>query len=482
MTAHFPTIPHSQKLTHRQSQAASGSLVGAAVADALGAPFEFQAPGTYVRTFPSPVRGGRGEMIGGGTFNWAPGEFTDDTQMALSLAEALLASGLEFHPETTWNHFRAWSAQAKDIGNTIRASLRGSDYSTAAQEAHERLGQSGGNGSVMRIAPIGIAGVRWGGDMTIAVARAQSDLTHFDDGAGWGAAFVAEVIRRLIVGATLAEAVEGLIDTMPEPHKSVYGEVLSPTWNPQMERRRGNGSVWICVAQAMWCVRNTSSFEDAVTTAVNLGDDADTVAAVTGSIAGALYGIQQIPSRWLAYVHGHVAQPQGQTKTYTSLDLQAISNRLVGKALQPEQRSDRAHGATSVHDAGVYAANLEGAAGASTEMAVVSLCRTGSRFRNHEFRREVYLIDKEGERNPSLGHAVEDAVSAVEHFLKEGREVVVHCHGGRSRTGLVLKAWYMRHHGVDEPAAHEWLEKTWPAYDPWNRSFREFLKNEWNKS
>jgi DNA-binding CsgD family transcriptional regulator len=124
MTAHFPTIPHSQKLTHRQSQAASGSLVGAAVADALGAPFEFQAPGTYVRTFPSPVRGGRGEMIGGGTFNWAPGEFTDDTQMALSLAEALLASGLEFHPETTWNYFRAWSAQAKDIGNTIRGPVR----------------------------------------------------------------------------------------------------------------------------------------------------------------------------------------------------------------------------------------------------------------------------------------------------------------------------------------------------------------------
>lgn len=482
MTAHFPTISHSQKLTHRQSQAASGALVGAAVADALGAPFEFQVPGTYKEVFPSPVRGGRGEMTGGGSFNWEPGEFTDDTQMALSLAEALLASGLEFHPETTWDHFRAWSARAKDIGNTIRASLRGSDYSSAAQEAHERLGQSGGNGSVMRIAPIGIAGVRWGGDMTIAVARAQSDLTHFDDGAGWGAAFVAEVIRRLIVGATLAEAQEGLIELMPEPHKSVYAEILSASWHPQMEGRRGNGSVWICVAQAMWCVRNTTSFEDAVTTAVNLGDDADTVAAVTGSIAGALYGIQQIPSRWLAYVHGYVAQPNGDMKTYTSLDLQAIANQLVGKTTKPEHQSEPAYEPTSVHDAGVYAANLEGAAQASTEMGVVSLCRTGNRFHKHAFRREVYIIDQESEHNPSLSHAVEEAVSAVEHFLKEGKEVVVHCFGGRSRTGLVLKAWYMRHHGVDHSTAHEWISNTWPLYATWNQSFGDFLENEWNKN
>ncbi len=90
-----PLDPRS--LTRRQLHAVLGALVGTAVGDALGGPFEFDAPGTYLLRFPNPVVGGTGELIGGGSFNWAPGEFTDDTQMALALAESLVDG--KFDPE-----------------------------------------------------------------------------------------------------------------------------------------------------------------------------------------------------------------------------------------------------------------------------------------------------------------------------------------------------------------------------------------------
>ena len=183
-----PLDPRS--LTRRQLHAILGALAGTAIGDALGAPFEFNEPGTYLRTFPTPVVSGTGELIGGGSFNWAPGEFTDDTQMALALAESLVDG--KFDPETTWNHFKAWAETARDIGNTTRVSLSHSDYMTAAEEAHAYLGQSAGNGSVMRIVPIAIAGIRWGAPRTAKIARQQSDLTHYEEGASYGAAIVAE--------------------------------------------------------------------------------------------------------------------------------------------------------------------------------------------------------------------------------------------------------------------------------------------------
>jgi ADP-ribosyl-[dinitrogen reductase] hydrolase len=127
----------------------------------------------------------------------------------------------------------------------------------------------------------------------------------------------------------------------------------------------------------------------------------------------------------------------------------------------------------------VWAANLEGATLASPEMAVVSMCITDDRFAQHPFRREVYMRDEEGDSNTDLGFAVREAVDAVHAHLAQGRDVVVHCHGGRSRTGLVLKAWHMEHHGSDHAAAHDWLASEWPLYATFNRTFMEFLDNEW---
>ena len=128
---------------------------------------------------------------------------------------------------------------------------------------------------------------------------------------------------------------------------------------------------------------------------------------------------------------------------------------------------------------GLHAADLGGAATVPTDWAVVSLCRTGATFADHAVRRQVFLVDQPGDHNHALHAAVDDAVRSIDAFLAEGRRVVVHCHGGRSRTGLVLKAWKMRADGVGEREAHDWLAARWHRYHDRNATFVEMLRTEW---
>jgi ADP-ribosyl-[dinitrogen reductase] hydrolase len=107
---------------------------------------------------------------------------------------------------------------------------------------------------------------------------------------------------------------------------------------------------------------------------------------------------------------------------------------------------------------------------------VLSLCRVGDRFANHPARREMYLVDQDLDHNATLGFAVADAVDTLDAFRAEGRNVVVHCHGGASRTGLVLRARLMREHGWDEPTATAHLAERWPHLGLWDESFTTFLR------
>lgn len=475
-----PVAPvHPENLSHTQVQSALGALVGAAVGDALGAPFEFKPAGTFARRFPEPVLGGIGELIGGGAFQWAPGEFTDDTQMALALAESIVANKGEFHLETTWNHFVAWTGQASDIGNTTRLALSGSNYRTAAKDAHNILGHTGSNGSVMRIAPIGLIGVRLGREQTIATARQQSDLTHFDPIAGWSAAIAADVIRACILGGLFHKAVYEAVQHVHADHKAIFAEYLADSWEPH-HSTVNNGAAIVCLAQAVWAVRSTTSFEDAVVSAINLGGDADTVAAVTGALAGAVYGIQRIPSRWTTYVHGSVLQPDGSMKTYHQHTLLEIAHALLGKPPRGLTQPEPVIAPTQIHEKGVFACNMLGAALADTEMGIISLCRMEDMLHSHPYRRELYIIDNWGDTyNPHLADVTEDAVAAIDAFLKEGRQVVVHCHGGRSRTAFILKAWYMRTFNASHEMADTWIAAQWPHYATWNDDFMSFLENDW---
>lgn len=128
---------------------------------------------------------------------------------------------------------------------------------------------------------------------------------------------------------------------------------------------------------------------------------------------------------------------------------------------------------------GLFASDLLGASKAPIDYAVISLCRTADLFANFRYHRQVFLIDKGRDKNPDLEQTVLATVEALDMALDTGMNVVVHCHGGRSRTALILKAWKMRRDGLDEEAAHEWLTRTWRHANRQNSSFVDFLKSEW---
>ena len=273
MTRDHNTSFSARDLSHPQQVRAYGALVGCAVADAVGAPFEFKRAGLYSETFPSEVLGGIGEMIGGGSFGWAPGEFTDDTQMALALAEALEA-GEGFDPAIVWSYFRAWADSAVDVGVTIGTSLRFDSYVGAAEKAHSMLGAS-----------VGIVGVLAGRDMTYDIAVAQASITHLDRAASAGAAIVAEIIRHTIVTGDFEASVTATFEYLAgTPLASVvleqFVEICSPTFDATTYVGLPNGTIWTAVAQAIWAVRSTTCFHDAIVAAIKLGGDTDTVAAI----------------------------------------------------------------------------------------------------------------------------------------------------------------------------------------------------------
>lgn len=457
--------------SHRASQAAMGALVGSAVGDALGAPFEFEGPGLYGDNFPQAVLGGTGEMIGGGAFNWGVGEFTDDTQMAMALAESLVAVG-DFDPERTFEHFRAWSRSAVDIGNTTRVALGESDYRTAASRAHDLIRRTGSNGAVMRVAPVGVMGVARGSEWARRVAFAQGTLTHFDPIASWCAAVVAEFIRRIAVDGFGPGSFTGLTDFVEEPYRSQINQAIEVTDEPMSG---SNGGALVCTAHAFWAFHHGNSFAEVVQRAINLGGDTDTVAAVAGAIAGARFGIQGIPSRWTTYLNGEVTQPDGSVKYYRYRDLQDLTHLLMGRSLRGETTPEPIIEPKMVHDLGVWATNLIGAQASDTSMALVSMCRNYGRMDHHPVRREVFMIDEDA-RNANLAHALWDAVDSIDAFLAEGRQVIVHCHGGRSRTGLVLKAWYMKRFGVSHREAIDWIISVWgDHYAEWTDDFLMLL-------
>jgi ADP-ribosyl-[dinitrogen reductase] hydrolase len=215
---------------------------------------------------------------------------------------------------------------------------------------------------------------------------------------------------------------------------------------------------------------------------VDLGDDADTVGAVTGAIAGARYGIQAIPSRWSSHLHGWLRQPDGSVRRYEASDLMQLAYSLIGSKERPFVQRELPVGPQLVDPVGVYAANLMGAANSDEDMAVITLCRGEGLFAGRQYRREIFVIDSTDNVNGRLFDVVEDAVTTIDAFLADGHRVLVHCHGGRSRTGLVLKAWRMRTTGCSHDDAHHWLRQQWSLYDTWNHTFTDFLDYHWQSN
>jgi ADP-ribosyl-[dinitrogen reductase] hydrolase len=278
---------------------ALGALLGLAVGDAVGTTIEFSA---------KPDRAMLADMVGGGPFGLKAGQWTDDTAMALALGDSLVAAP-DLDPEDLMRRFVSWHREGTysctgrcfDIGTTTAAALHRFERSGDAFAGSTAL-DTAGNGSIMRLAPVAVRHWRDRATM-LRVARDQSRTTHAAPEAVDGCEVLTDLIAKAIRGSSLPDLVAfGAANR-------VHG------FRPGQPRRevRGTGYVVASLHAAFWAVSRTSTFRDAVLLAANLGQDADTTAAVAGQIAGALYGASGIPDEWLARLawHGRIERLAG---------------------------------------------------------------------------------------------------------------------------------------------------------------------------
>lgn len=279
---------------------ARGALLGLAVGDAVGTTLEFHSRGSF-----APLT----DMVGGGPFRLLAGEWTDDTAMALALADALLdpeatallegfdAAGL-MRRFVGWWRRGEWSCTGEcfDIGNTVRAALSRFECG-GAPFAGSTAPDTAGNGSLMRLAPVALRFFHDRARMRRA-ATDQSRCTHAAPEAVDACVIFAELLADAIVGTPKSEVLRPRLDA---DLAGGVGAVAAGRWRGRRAAEvRGSGYVVEALEAALWAVGRAGDFREAVLLAANLGDDADTTAAIAGQLAGALHGERGIPAEWLA--------------------------------------------------------------------------------------------------------------------------------------------------------------------------------------
>lgn len=319
---------------------AAGALLGAACGDALGAGYEF-APVTEDLV---------PDMVGGGLGDFEPGEWTDDTAQLAAIA-AVAAAGGDLRSAEALTEvargFARWLPTAKDVGiQTRRVLLLAGERPTAAEmraaarTVHEETGRSAGNGSLMRTAPVALAHLD-DPEGLVASALAVSALTHEDPMAGEACALWCLLIRHAVLTGDLP----------------AYDDVAP--WVPRVEHWRGvladaearppadfAENAWVVGAlQAAWSALTHTSDEDpsltpTLTTAIRIGHDTDTVAAIAGSLAGARLGARAVPAPWRRMLHGwpdwhagHLVAAAADIATGPRPGLDAEEARQVGTAV-----------------------------------------------------------------------------------------------------------------------------------------------------
>jgi len=276
-----------------------GAFLGLVVGDALGTTLEFKPPGTF-----QPID----DMVGGGPFGLEAGEWTDDTSMAMCLAESLLARG-GFDPVDQLDRFRQWYRagywscrdECFDIGNTVRAAVEEFERTKEAfcGSTHPN---TAGNGSIMRLAPVPLYYLL-NPPEAISLSGISSRTTH-------GATACVDACRymaALILSCFGEDTREGLYSRAMALLEEEGGAPLCPEIREIAEggfRKKktadvkGTGYVVASLEAALWAFDQARDFKEGALLAVNLGDDADTTGAVYGQIAGAFFGSEGIPLAW----------------------------------------------------------------------------------------------------------------------------------------------------------------------------------------
>jgi ADP-ribosyl-[dinitrogen reductase] hydrolase len=281
-----------------------GALLGLAAGDALGTTLEFKLPGTF-----APLA----DMIGGGQFHLEPGEWTDDTSMALCLAESLIEKR-GFDAKDQMDRYCLWhdegylssTGRCFDIGNTVAGALA-SYRRTGNPFSGSESPNAAGNGSLMRLAPIPLF---FASDpkLTVDYAGESSRTTHGTKAAVDACRYFAGLLVGALRGKPKPELLSPYFYPGDDPdfwNENGLDPKIAAIAAGSFKKKnppeiRGTGYVVDSLEAALWAFNRSNSFREGALLAVNLGDDADTTGAIYGQIAGAFYGAEQIPPEWKA--------------------------------------------------------------------------------------------------------------------------------------------------------------------------------------
>lgn len=475
-------------LTAAQTDRACGVLLAAAAGDALGAGYEF------AQIAPDLTPG----MIGGGLGDFAPGEWTDDTAQAIAIAE-VAATGVDLRsPEALTSiaqRFADWYAgEPADVGIQTAQVLRragrtptGADMAAAARRVHEQSGRSAGNGSLMRTGPVALAYLDDPEGM-VQAAMAISALTHFQDLAQEACAVWCLMIRHTVLHGSFPTFAD-IEPWVPNPER--WRDLLiEAEYCPPGEFTENAWSVG--ALQAAWsAITHTPVPEggpacghlvDALTTAVRIGHDTDTVAAIAGALLGARWGMSAVPAAWRRLLHGwpglrgveleqlaYLTARGGKPGKYgwpvvNHIDYAGLQYGLPAMAVHPYDDGVYLSGGTALDD---LPDGID---------VVVSLCLTGrTQVKDGLEHLNFRIMDEaDPEQNPNLDFVLVDAARAIAALRDEGKTVLLHCVAAHSRTPTVGIVYAMLR-GIPLDEAMPAVCAVLPAAHP-NRGFRKALK------
>ncbi|MCR4411676.1 MAG: ADP-ribosylglycohydrolase family protein [Thermoguttaceae bacterium] len=281
-----------------------GTLLGLAIGDALGAAVEFKSPGT----FPEVT-----DFRAGGPHRLAPGEWTDDSSMALALADSIASAGWNLDDQA--RRYLAWwrkgqysvNGRCFDIGITTQNALRRFAETGNAQTAGETSERASGNGSIMRLAPVPIRFAHLFPDnleTLVSYLIDSSRVTHASPQCLSACAYLGLVLCALIHGIDRHEVLDARwkplrqLKRIHPLHPEIEAVASGSFREKQPPAIVGSGYVVQSLEAALWAFHDARDFREAVLRAVNLGDDADTTGAVCGQLAGAFWGESGIPRPW----------------------------------------------------------------------------------------------------------------------------------------------------------------------------------------
>jgi ADP-ribosylglycohydrolase len=301
----------SLPLTTEQLDRVAGVLTGTACGDALGAGYEFGPP---------RINGEEVAMVGGGAFGWEPGEWTDDTSMAIIIAE-VASDGTDLRAPAALDAITAkfvdWMHQAKDVGaqtsqvlSAVQAAPAAASAAAVADELFRRTGKTG-NGSLMRTAPVALRYLHDEAGL-VEAAQAVSSLTHGDREAAEACVLWCLAIRHAVLHGNF-DGLHAAVAGLPSARAELWAARLRQAESAQPHEIEHNGWVVAALMAAWSAITRTAVPADsshdshlrvALDRAVRCGGDTDTVAAIAGGLLGARWGASAIPREWRGLLHG----------------------------------------------------------------------------------------------------------------------------------------------------------------------------------